>query len=233
MAEQRIRLGEIFNFSRGGIQIPKLIPKASPTLAIIPSNKKGTGFYRNMWSENKAYLKGLMSKDEFESVVDMSSKLVSKVYSHNRKKDIEGLSWALIIALFIATVLLLCYFFMVYYGVRDENQPLRIVGYICLGLSVGLTSVIGIINAWARPDKYKPFKDMVRKTLVTFFDRINGKMGVRGLEWYVPDNHFWIEVKISLKKAKEYKDSIGYDPRQDPDSEDEDIIAPVQTDNKI
>mmetsp|Transcript_16962 Transcript_16962/g.12132 ORF Transcript_16962/g.12132 Transcript_16962/m.12132 type:complete len:151 (+) Transcript_16962:164-616(+) len=150
-----------------------------------------------MWKENKHCLKGLMTKEEFESVVDMSSKLVAKVYSHNRHKDIEGLSWGIIITLGFTTALLFAYFFMIFYGIRDDNQKLRIVAYLLLSVSVIVTSIIGVMNVWARPDKYKPFKEMVKKTLASFFDRINGKMGVRGLEFSVPENHYWIEIKIN------------------------------------
>ena len=146
-----------------------------------------------------------MTKDEFNSVVDMSSKLVSKVYSHNRKKDVEGISWAVIITLCITTLLLLGYFFLMYYGIRNGDLNLRIAGYFALSISVFVTSIIGIVNCCSRPDKYTPFTAMVRKTLTSFYERINRKMDNRGIEWCVIDNHFWIEIRINQSKAAQYR----------------------------
>ena len=140
----------------------------------------------------------------------MSAKLVSKVYSFNRKKDIEGISWGVIITLAFTTIMLLAYFQIMYYGIRDDNVKLRIVGYFFLAVSVFVTSIIGIANSCSKPDPYKPFKDMVKKSLLAFFERINGKMGVRGLEFSVQENHFWIELRINIKKAQEYKNSLGF-----------------------
>jgi hypothetical protein len=161
-----------------------------------------------------------MSREEFDSVVDMSSKLVSKVYSHNRKKDVEGISKAVIITLAITTLLLLSYFFLMYYGIRDGNLKLRIAGFFALAISVFVTSIIGIVNCCARPDKYTPFKDMVRKTLMSFYERINRKMENRGIEWYVQDNHFWIEIRINKTKADTYKKINNYNPANDMSDDD-------------
>ena len=97
-----------------------------------------------------------------------------------------------------ATLLLICYTFLMYYGIRDENTRLKIAAFFCLGISALMATVIGMINFFSRPDKYTPFKDMVRKTLSTYFDRLNRKYDPRGLEWYVHDNHFWIEVRINV-----------------------------------
>ena len=61
MADEEMKLGEIYTFTRGGNQIPKLIPNNSPELVVIPSNKKGTGFYRKMYCEAEPYLRDLIS----------------------------------------------------------------------------------------------------------------------------------------------------------------------------
>ena len=153
-----------------------MVPESTSHLVIIPSNKNGTGFLRNKFKENKPYIGGLITKDEFDSIVDMSAKLVAKVYSHNRKKDVAGISWAVIITLCMTTLLLIGYFFLMYYGIRNGNLNLRIAGYFALAISVFVTSIIGLVNCCARPDKYTPFKDMVRKALTAFYERINRKM---------------------------------------------------------
>jgi len=54
---------------------------------------------------------------------------------------------------------------------------------------------------------------MVRKVLSTYFDRLNRKYESRGIEWYVHDNHYWIEVRVSAAKAEAYRKITNYDPR--------------------
>jgi hypothetical protein len=45
-----------------------------------------------------------------------------------------------------STILLLCFFFLLYYGIRDNNKQEQIAGFILLAISVGITLVIGVVN---------------------------------------------------------------------------------------
>ena len=87
-----------------------------------------------------------MSKKEFNDAVDTCCRMTAKVYSHNRNKDVEGISYAVIISLAITSLLMIAYFFLLFYGIRDKQTNLRIAGYFCLGISVLVTSIIGIVN---------------------------------------------------------------------------------------
>jgi hypothetical protein len=71
--------------------------------------------------------------------------------------------------------MLLIYFFLIYAGIREGNEQLQKGGWFMLAISWFLTTVVGVYNFFQRPDKYSPFKDMVRKTLMSFFDRLNKK----------------------------------------------------------
>lgn len=108
-------------------------------------------------------------------------------------------------ALGLSTVLLVCFFFLMYYGIRDGDEQLRIAGFFLLGISVFITIVIGVVNFFQRPGKYTPYKEMVRKTLNAFFERLNKKYGNRGLEFDVRDNHYWIEIKIKKKRSEQWR----------------------------
>ena len=113
---------------------------------IIPSNIKGTGFLRNRYKMNKQFLGGLITEEEYNTIVDKCSRLTADVYSHNRKKDIEGVLMMINIALSFSIALLLCYAFLMYYGIRDDGGKQRIAAFFLLGISVFIASVIGIIN---------------------------------------------------------------------------------------
>jgi hypothetical protein len=72
-----------------------------------------------------------------------------------------------------------------YYGVRDKNLNLRIAGYFALGISVIVTSIIGLVNCCSRPDKYLPYAGMVRKAVSAAFERKNKVWEARGMIWDV------------------------------------------------
>lgn len=83
---------------------------------------------------------------EFNGIIDTCSQITAKVYSHNRKKDVEGINQGVIMALGLSTVLLICFFFLMYYGIRDDNEKARIAGFFLLAISVFITIVIGVVN---------------------------------------------------------------------------------------
>jgi hypothetical protein len=89
--DKEIKQGEKNTFFRGGQPKEIFLPSSDESIIVIPSNVKGTGFLRNKYAENRRFLGGLISKKEFDSMVDTCSKLTAKVYSHNRKKDVEGI----------------------------------------------------------------------------------------------------------------------------------------------
>ena len=78
---------------------------------------KGTGFMRNLYKENRKYLRGVITKQEFNSIIDTCSKLTAKVYTYNRLKDVEGVSWSKVLALGLTTFLLILYVFLLYFGI--------------------------------------------------------------------------------------------------------------------
>jgi hypothetical protein len=67
-------------------------------------------------------LGGLISKDDFNNIIEGCAKITALVYSHNRKKDVEGISIHNIVALGIATILMICFIFLLYYGIRDDKE---------------------------------------------------------------------------------------------------------------
>lgn len=73
--------GELMQFMRGGKTLEKRVPTCSEELVVIPSNLKGTGFLRKYYAPNKKYLGGLISKNEFDGVIDTCSVLTAKAFS--------------------------------------------------------------------------------------------------------------------------------------------------------
>ena len=109
-------------FQRRGHQREIQVPFSNENMVVIPSNMKGTGFIRNTWFKNRPYSGGIIKMKEFNGILDTCSQITAKVYSHNRNKEVEGISKGVIMSLGLSTVLLLVFFFLMYYGIRDDDE---------------------------------------------------------------------------------------------------------------
>ena len=122
------------------------VPASSESRVIIPSNEKGTGFLRNLYPDNKSYLGGLISEKEFNNCIDTAAKLTAKVYSHNRKKDVEGISLPVYLTLGLTSAMIFVYFFFMYFGIKDKKEGLTTIGIFLLAISVFIVIVLSIVN---------------------------------------------------------------------------------------
>jgi len=195
----------MWQFMRGGQTINLPIPSDSSLVVHIPSNKKGTGFVRKQYNRLKPYVGGLISSKDFKSAIDTAAVLTAKVYSHNRKKDVEGISNMQVLIMLFCCLLVVIYFIFMYYGILNDSYNMKLTAYFLLLISCFITIVNGVINFYQSPDKYTPFKDMVRKTLLAFFERLNKKYNDQGLSFIVHDNHYWIEIKIKKDVADKWR----------------------------
>ena len=87
-----------------------------------------------------------------------------------RKKDAETVRPWIKLKLFIATSLLLAFFFLLYYGAKkDENGEKNIhliwIGFVFLGSATLLTFIISISNFVSRPEDDFTFEIQVQKRL--------------------------------------------------------------------
>ena len=214
-------------YMRGGTTIFKKIPENSAKAVYICSNEKGTGFVRKMYNRNKPFIGGLITATEFKSAIDAASVLTAKVYSHNRKKDVEGISYAQQNVLIFLIVLAIIYFVLLFSGVRSNDNDIKLSSFFTLAIVAFIALVNLVFNFMQKPDKYTPFKDMVRKTLIGFFERLNKKYEETGLSFEVTDNHFYIEIKIRDELARKYRQQQGWELSADAewDEEEEDYQA--------
>ena len=119
-------------------------------------------------------------------------------------------------------LLVVIYFIFMYYGILNNSYNMKLTAYFLLLISCFITIVNGVINFYQSPDKYTPFKDMVRKTLLAFFERLNKKYNDQGLSFIVHDNHYWIEIKIKKDVADKWRAQNHWQLEADDDYDTED-----------
>lgn len=120
---------------------------------IIPSNEKGTGFLRTCYSYDILY--GVLEKDEFLKIIDMSSKVVAKVYSKKRLAENAGIDRFKIILSFIAMALATIFLCTIYLGILIDNTLLEVSSYGTIIFSFFF--IIGISVLECRRDSSKKF----------------------------------------------------------------------------
>ena len=147
------------------------------------------------------------------------AKLTAVVYSHNRKKDVEGIPTVVVLFLFLAAIFMLTFIFLLYYGIRDESTDEKIAGFFMLGFSVAITCVIAIVNFLSKPENYTPFPEMVLKALSKYFTNVNKKYEERGLKWEVEKDHYFLKCRINKQKKAEWRRRIKANPSLLHDSE--------------
>lgn len=118
---EEIEQGKKATFFRGGQPVEIYVPLSDENCVIIPSNIKGTGFLKNLYKPNRPYFGGLIKKDDFNQIIEGCAKITAMVYSHNRKKDVEGIRPAVIYSLAFSTMLMVVFVFLIYWGIRYDN----------------------------------------------------------------------------------------------------------------
>ena len=113
------------------------------------------------------------------------------------------------------------YFIFLFYGVEHQNYDLKLTAYFILAVASFIALLNTILNFYQTPDHYTPFKDMVRKTLLEFFKRLNKKYLEAGLSFDVNDNHFYIEIKIKEEVARKYRQQIQWELSKDMEWDEE------------
>eukprot|EP00350_Pseudokeronopsis_sp_OXSARD2_P008089 CAMPEP_0170547820 /NCGR_PEP_ID=MMETSP0211-20121228/6138_1 /TAXON_ID=311385 /ORGANISM="Pseudokeronopsis sp., Strain OXSARD2" /LENGTH=153 /DNA_ID=CAMNT_0010853005 /DNA_START=88 /DNA_END=549 /DNA_ORIENTATION=- len=147
-------------------------PDNNDNLVIIPSNIKGTGFLRTCYIED--ILEGVISPEEFQTVVDAASKLVSKVYTKKRLADAAGIDKRIVYISIISLLLALAFLLLINLSISNDSFTLEICSYCTLGASLFLIIPLSLYECFRKSDdKMLSFNALVKKELDAYFSKIN------------------------------------------------------------
>jgi hypothetical protein len=169
-------------------------PQNSQSLVVIKSNDKGIGFLRTMYDSR--YCGGVITKDEFDNVIERASNLMGGVYSKKRKMDSQGVPLWYKFALLFAVITAFPFLIMAYY-LPENDLWYEILTFGLLTLSLMIVGTISLINFCKRTDDIKTFDEMIMARISTYFEKQNETEYLeRGLEWYLVPGHYWLELRI-------------------------------------
>lgn len=173
-------------------------PDNSPNLIVIKSNEKGIGFLKTCFDSN--YCAGIISKHEFDAVVEKASNLIGKTYSKKRQMDNQGVNVLYKLSLLLAAVIALVFLIMAYY-LPEKNLAYQIVTFILLAVSLLIVSLVSLINFCQKTDRILTFDEMVMSKVGSYFDHLNKhEYKDRNLEWFLVPGHYWLELRIHKQR---------------------------------
>ena len=119
---------------------------------IIPTNPSFAGFYKNLFWKHKQHLWGLIEPEQFDKIIENSSKELCVAYSTMRKKDAESIKPWKTMSMTLSTILLLCFIVLAYFGIKEDEVEYTVAGFACGGLGVLLASIVWIKNFIEKPE---------------------------------------------------------------------------------
>lgn len=157
-------------------------PENSPFLIVIPSNKEGTGFLKYCFDER--HLKGSITEEEFDNVVENSAKLSAKAYSKKRIMDKRGISKNICGIMMLWTLSIFGYYAMLIASADLDTSSLHYLSYLFV-MPAMIWMVILLFMNWHKNEKYFiTFEEITKNDLDTYFEKINReKFKEKGLEW--------------------------------------------------
>jgi hypothetical protein len=168
--------------NRGDFMEHIKFPENSPALIVIPSNKEGTGFLKYCYDER--HLKGIITEEEFDTVVENAARLSAKAYSKKRIMDKRGISknnWGIMM---LSSLLTLGYVLILITAADLEVEILHYLSYIFIIPAI-ISMFILMVTNWHRNEKYFiTFEEITKNDLDSYFEKINKeKFKAKGLEW--------------------------------------------------
>jgi len=136
-----------------------LPPESTGSMIVVPMNKHGDGYLCSAYDGR--YLKGKMSKAEFQHITTEISRITAHAYSENRVVDLgmvpRKLVWMLVFAYIISVVVLILTFIAVDVAqkrVKPDNIFLGImIALLCVGAGIAMS--VMFMNYFAK-DKHLP-----------------------------------------------------------------------------
>lgn len=108
-------------------------PQNSPNLICIPSNEKGIGFLKTEYDGR--FLTGVITRNEFDNVIEKASNMMGNVYSEKRKLDSQGVPMYYKISLLLSLVIAFVFLWMAYY-LPEKNVAYKTISFVLLACSV-------------------------------------------------------------------------------------------------
>lgn len=175
-------------------------PLNQPSLIIVPSNSKGTGFVRTVQDTQvtKLFIENQITDEEFLGVIDKASKLVSEAYTKKRRQDTKNTPGKYKIINIATWSLMLIGLIMAFYIPTVDHIAYDIACYLLFTIPMFVNFIVSLVNYCKGNKVIYTFNFMVQTKVKPYFEDINTKIYKdRGMEWFLVDAHLWIELRIN------------------------------------
>ena len=187
-------INKMKNFNINPRLFMNFMPESRANMIIVPMNKHGDGYLVKCYDER--YLRGIMTKPEFQHITREISRITAHAYSENRIVDVgevpRRLVWMLVFSYVISFTMLVLMYLAIdlgpYPGLKPDSIFLGIM-ITLLAIGAGIAMAVMFLNYFAKDKQLPSYKERLEFYLSNYFDEINAAVfRRRGLIWKVGNN---------------------------------------------
>ncbi len=149
------------------------IPESNENKIIIPSNMNSCTFSKDAYIQE--YLSGLIAQDDFEEIVNQSSRVMIECWKENRINEKVNTPPLLQKMAFISSISVISYIVLTVIGLNVETNYILYLyssfGIMLIGSVIFL--IIGYLNFKRDFNKTKTFNQLLKSHLDTYFRKLN------------------------------------------------------------
>jgi hypothetical protein len=140
----------------------------------IPCKEVSYTFDKNGYREE--FLKGILSKTEFETIVQESSKIMGKSVQKKKENDEVKIPKFFIILSIIAICFSILYLITLSVASKSQNAVALVAfGIFCLTIAAILILILSIFNFCRKIREFKTINVFIKEDLDEYFSQINSK----------------------------------------------------------
>lgn len=200
------------------------IPITTPSRIVVQSREQSYTFDKGTYRED--YLRHIISKSEYEKIIQEASKLMGQSWTKKRLNDQIKLPTFVIVLSVICLVLTLIYMILIYLSTGyQDGSALLATSIACVSVASIIAFGLSVYNFCRKINKFKSLEEIIKEDLDAYFENINLKY--EGLLYFnFNSTHRWIECNIlkvneKAEKVEERKHYIPEEVEEDPENENE------------
>jgi len=200
------------------------ILKMTPTNIQIKANLQNFTFPKSSYSER--FLIHLISKKNYDAIIESVSKVLSSSWMKKRENDKISLPPFVTILAVIAVICALLYLILIYYSTTvQRGDALMIVSMVCVVLSMGIAFTLSIYNFSRKIGTFKTIQDIIKEDINEVLKSANEQN--KNLNFQFNSEENYLDIKILEVNS----DFVNWKPDDDIVIEDKNVEEKQKVNN--
>jgi len=168
--------------------------KNTPERIIVKANLQNYTFPKETFNER--FIGHLIQKNDYDSVIEAASKILSQSWMKKRDNDKINLPPIVSVLSIISILLTIVYMILIYYSTTVENgTALLVVSIVCVVIATLIAFGLSIYNFTRKMGSFQTVQEIIKEDLTKLFEVENARLKGR-VEFNFNDEGNYLEIKI-------------------------------------